>query len=568
MNTAIVYLDIDDEITSAVSRIRALKAERIALTLPHGSRLATSRINFRLLAREAANRKKTLEIVTGDASARALAASAGLPTYVSVAAFEAGPVVSASEDPADAPIPANGGALRTGRHRGSELRGRAVEASPTIGFTTETLLSSPRTGGPIPQAGRRGSSPTRGRRLALVLGLVAILIAGAAAGFQLLPSATIALVPGTNTIGPMSLNVTAQVGITQPDAVGLVVPATTFPFDVEVSQTFPATGISVVETTATGEVTFSSLNTGGSNPIAEGSIVKTESGNEFRTTGPVTLPPAQIGIIDGKFVVIPSTRKVGVKAVNAGTSGNVAAGKIVVVPEKENPKRTLVNNEAPTTGGTRTENPVIQQSDVDAALRVLDTALIDRFTEQVTGATDVPEGTTLFPETRSLGPSTPTVDPSTLLALPQAEFDLGLTAQGTALGVNPGPVATLAEARIRAAVDAGFQLDEGSIDPTLGVPIIIGNTITFPVTVRATETRIVDATALRDRIRGLGLPQARTVLGAFGQVTISVWPDWVTTIPSNDSRVSFEVTEPVGSSAPSATPPAASGGPSSSGVAP
>ena len=329
METAIVYLDIDDEITSAVARLRSLKEERIALTLPHGSRLATSRINFRLLAREAANRKKTLEIVTGDASARALAASAGLPTYVSVAAFEAGPVLPRGpDDLAEGPVPERGGGARmTTRQPGSEATGRTLDDSPTVALTTETRLSGPRAGVPVPQIGRRGPSPVRGRRLAVILGFVAIFAAGATAGFQLLPSATIVLVPGTDTVGPMSLNVTAQPGITQPDPIGLLVPATTFPFDVEVTQTFPATGISVVEASATGEVTFSSLNTGGSNAIAEGSIVKTESGTEFRTTGPLTLPAAQIGIIDGKFVVIPSTRKVEVKAVAAGASGNVEIGR-------------------------------------------------------------------------------------------------------------------------------------------------------------------------------------------------------------------------------------------------
>ncbi len=542
MKTAIVYLDIDDEITSAVARIRSLKAERIALTLPHGSRLATSRINFRLLAREAANRKKILEIVTGDASARALAASAGLPTHVSVAAFEAGP--QAAVDGIAAATEAAGG-IRSGSRpairRADEGPEPRADDSQTVTISTETRLSGPRIATPVPQVGRRPANPIRGRRFAVVLGLVALLTAAAVAGFQLLPSATILLVPTSDTVGPLNLSVTAQSGITEPDPAGLLVPATTVSFDVEVSQTFPATGVKVDETSAVGEVTFSSLNTGGSNPIPEGSIVKTESGIEFRTTGPVTLPSAQIGIIDGKFVVIPSTRKVGVAAVTPGTAGNVAAGKIVVVPEKENPKRTLVSNEAPTIGGTHTESPVVQQTDIDAAQAALDTALAARFADQVAEATDVPPGTTLFPETRSLGPSTPSVDPATLLGLLQPSFDLGLVAQGTALGVDPGPISTLAEARIRAAVDPGFVLDEGSIEPVFGAPIVIGTSITFPVTVKASETRRIDATSLRDQIRGLGLPQARTVLGAFGQVTISVWPDWVTTIPSSDSRVSLTI---------------------------
>ena len=39
---SIVYLDVDDEITSAAMRLRTMTAERVVLVLPYGSRLATS----------------------------------------------------------------------------------------------------------------------------------------------------------------------------------------------------------------------------------------------------------------------------------------------------------------------------------------------------------------------------------------------------------------------------------------------------------------------------------------------------------------------------------------------
>ncbi len=539
---AIVYLDVDDEITSAAARLRLLKDDRIALVLPHGSRLATSRINFRLLAREAANRNKTLEIVTGDASARALAATAGLATHVSVAAFEGGPAGVVSG--------AGGGNGMPGTGR-PDARGRSLDDaddSPTLVHRADQTIRRPRAAEPVPQVGPRPPNRTRGRVVAIALIAVLALAVGGFAGLQLLPSASIVLVPASDTVGPISIGVTAQTGITQPDPVSLLVPATTFSFDVSISQTFPATGVDVVETPATGEVTFSSLNTGQSNAIAQGSIVKTETNIEFRTLGPVSLPPAQIGIVDGKFVVIPSTRKVGVEAVKPGLSGNVAAGKIVIVPEGENPQRTLVNNDAETTGGTHVENPVVQQSDLDAALLALGDALAASFVDQVSSATDVPPGTTLFPETKALGTSTPTVDPATLLDLKQATFDLGLTATGTVLGVDPGPVSTLADARIRSAVDEGFQLDDGSIKIDVGTPIVAGTTITFPVTVRATETRDIDEAALLKRIHGVGLPQARTILGEFGTVTVTVWPDWVTTIPSSDARVTLTIDRPAAAS--------------------
>lgn len=556
---AIVYLDVDDEITSAAARLRLLKDDRIALVLPHGSRLATSRINFRLLAREATNRGKTLEIVTGDASARALAATAGLATHVSVAAFEGGPVAAG---PADGGAAGDPGAERPA----SSVRLRAEpDDSPTVIHRAEETIRRPRAVDPIPQVGPRPPSRTRGRVVAIGLFGVLSLAVAAFAGLQLLPSASITLVAATDSVGPISIGVTAQTGITQPDPVNLLVPATTFSFDVAVTQTFPATGVDVVETPATGEVTFSSLNTGQSNGIAQGSIVRTQTNIEFRTLGPVTLPPAQIGIVDGKFVVIPSTRKVGVEAVTPGLAGNVDAGKIVIVPEGENPQRTLVNNEAPTSGGTRVENPVVQQSDIDAAIRVLDDALVVAFADKLANAADVPPGTTLFPETKALGTSTPTVDPATLLGLKQATFDLGVTATGTVLGVNPEPVSTLADARIRSAVDAGFQLDDGSIKIDIGTPIVAGTTITFPVSVRATETRDIDEAALRQRIRGVGLPQARTILGEFGTVTISVWPDWVTTIPSSDARVTLTIDRP---NAASPAPSAGGGSPGPQGSAP
>ena len=68
---------------------RLPRATRVAVVLPYGSRVATSRINFRLLARDAMTNGKRLSIVAGDAATRALAASAGLPIFATVGEYEA-----------------------------------------------------------------------------------------------------------------------------------------------------------------------------------------------------------------------------------------------------------------------------------------------------------------------------------------------------------------------------------------------------------------------------------------------------------------------------------------------
>src|SRR4029078_9896948 len=88
MATGTVYLDVDDEITSAAARIRGSEATKVALVIPYGSRISTSRMNFRLLSREAVINNRRLSIVAADPATRPLAASAGLPVFATVAEYE------------------------------------------------------------------------------------------------------------------------------------------------------------------------------------------------------------------------------------------------------------------------------------------------------------------------------------------------------------------------------------------------------------------------------------------------------------------------------------------------
>src|SRR3954454_15599313 len=83
-----VYLENDDEITTAIARLRAVADRDVIVVVPPGSKIATSRINFKLLAREASERRMNLVAVSDEPQVRALAISAGLPAYDSIPAAE------------------------------------------------------------------------------------------------------------------------------------------------------------------------------------------------------------------------------------------------------------------------------------------------------------------------------------------------------------------------------------------------------------------------------------------------------------------------------------------------
>ena len=429
MANRVIYLDIDDEITSAAARIREVETTRVAVVLPYGSRVATSRINFRLLSRDALTHDKWLSVVAGDSATRALAASAGLPVFASVAEYESsleprpdatsGPTVaSAAAVSAAALGVAGAGAAGSGAAAAPATPIAPLAASAT-GATVRTDLPRPSGGSPAeptprPDLGGSGRGPratdaTRSgggaSRIPLLIGLgilgLAVLIAGVGA-YLLLPSATIAVTPKTERIGPTHLTVTADTTATEPDPVNLVVPAQTVSVDVAANDTFQASGKRIEETKATGVVRFDNLDFLNTNTVPAGSIVGTDRGVRFRTIGTVTVPKADIVGLS----LFPGRISVKVTAVKAGEDGNVDPNTITVVPAGEDPIALKVTNPTATSGGTHKEIPRVTQQDVDTAMAALNDALATDFQTKLADPALAPDGATVFPETAVLGAAT------------------------------------------------------------------------------------------------------------------------------------------------------------------
>jgi len=578
---AIVYLDVDDEITSAAARIRGSAETHVALVVPHGSRLGTSRINFRLLAREALARERTLGIVTPDPATRALATSAGLAAFASVGEYEgslAAPAATSAPDesgPPDAEPSSPPAAAEAPADPPSPI----PAADPTVVMPAVTPPSTtaparkPATPADAPRdrdrpprtiPGPPGALGAHGVAVAIVAVLAITLIAGGVAAYLLLPSATITITPRIEAVGPLPMSVLADPAVTEVDTTDGVIPATRISIEVETTDTFQATGRRVETERATGQVTFSSLNPAGSNTIPSGSIVSTEGGIRFRTLASVTLPPAQI-IVGVPITIEPSTANVRVEAASEGPAGNVPPNAITVVPAGEDPNLTRVRNAAATEGGRRDEFTLVRQADVDAAVQRLRQDVEAQFEARLADAALVPAGATLFRETAVLGEPTPAPEPADLVGDEVDAFELTMVATGTVVAVDPSPVEAIARSRITSGVAGGYRLIEGSVEIDVGAPSVAGETVSYPVTARATRVRTVDGDVLLDAVKGQPIPRARAILEDFGVVTIAVWPDWVTSIPTLEDRVTLTVRpaaapEPTGSPRPSGTAAPSSAG--------
>jgi hypothetical protein len=537
--TPLIYLDVDDEITSAAARIRSAEADRVALVLPYGSRLATSRINFRLLAREAAERGKQIEVICADSSARALAVAAGLVVHPSVAAFEGRDTPGAGASAAGAMAGVAAGLTPGSRGAGSGSSD-GDDATHRLTLPRKRAAKVPIVGPPRP--------PMRtGVAVGIGVAVLVVVLLGGYLAVDLLPSATVILHPRAAEIGPLALTIEARSDVTAPDAEGLAIPAQRITFQLQATMPFTATGTKLVETKATGTVTFSNFDTGGANRIDAGAVVKTDAGIEFKTLATVTLPNATIQF---PFTIVPSTSSVAVEALAAGPDGNVDNNTITTVPKGENKRLLQVTNTKATTGGASTHTTVISSQDVDTAKAAIDAALHADLERQLGDRTGVPVGVTLFPETKAVGDTTYGTDPATLVDTEAADFQIAATAEATVIAVDPAPLSSVAEARLRSKVTTGWTLLPGSIASEVGVPSAAGEVISYPVSVHGTQVRAFDQAALVNEIKGLVVGEARVRLLDYGDVDISVWPDWVSTIPTHTDRITFTIGDPQASPTP------------------
>ncbi len=642
MDARILYLDSDDEITTAANRVREADVTRIAIVLPFGSRVATSRINFRLLSRDATLNGKRLSVVASEAATRALAASAGLPVFSTVAEYEAseeggvdrsaaatdtaagvvagaGPAaadgaavpVTAAGEPGDARAPGDADARSTSprgsggrRPRGqgstgpsevsdaddSGIAGPAVVAAgafatgaaaggaaplsadatpsmaprpgrephahrlpsavPAARVVADTPIASPTpevappAGSrvrPAPTAQRFGSSIARAP-VAIGLAVVALaLVVGGVGAYVFLPTATAVIAPKEAAIGPIPLRITADPAATEADPEARTVPAMTKDVPVETTDSFEVTGKRVEETAATGTVRFRNKDFTSTNTVPRGSIVGTQNGVRFRTERSVTVPAAQLVGLQ----IFPASATVKVTAVDPGPEGNVQPNTILVIPRGEDPLTLDVNNPDATSGGKRDEFPRVVQADINAATKALDAKLASTFAEQVADPSLAADGTTVFPETASLGDATYTVDPKSLLGKEVETFDLGASATGTVLAVDENAVQQVAEANIGPQVQEGYRLVEGSSDIQPSPGVVEDGVITFPVSITARQVLQVDPAAVEARIRGKSLKDAKAILDTYGQSQLTVWPDWVGSIPTFDQRVDVRMAEAV-----------------------
>jgi hypothetical protein len=123
-------------------------------------------------------------------------------------------------------------------------------------------------------------------------------------------------------------------------------------------------------------------------------------------------------------------------------------------------------------------------------------------------------------------------------------FTLTVRSTATATAVDEAQLEGLAIVRLREDVEEGHQLFEDSIQTTVGAGEVDGRRIRYTIEAQAEQWLPPDTGALVELVRGRTVAEARAALSAFGEVQITIWPDFIDRLPDDERRIELTAAEP------------------------
>lgn len=368
MQKDVIYIDVEDDITSIIGKVKASKEKIVALVPPKRIGVLQSAVNLRLLARTADNADKHLVLITGNAALGSLAASAKIPVAKNL---QTKPELAAlpQHDSDDDDI-IEGDKLPVGDHA------KSSDDIPVSGMVPPSTIEGLDIDGEkaVPTRAAAGSKPTKGRgikvpdfgafrkRVFLLVGLGVLLVGFLVWAIWFAPHATI-VISAKTTAQELSVPVTIGTAVTtDSDQAHLQ----SVEQQDKVAQTieFEGTGKKNVGDKATGTVKFTQQSLS-QVVIGSGTQLTASDGHTFTTNSTATISASTFG--PGCFpTACPGSATVGVTATEGGAAFNGLSGSMTGTPSGISVQLT-----GPTAGGTDKTATIVLQADVEKAKQQL-----------------------------------------------------------------------------------------------------------------------------------------------------------------------------------------------------
>ena len=536
MNKDVIYIDVEDDITTIISKIKASKERIIALVSPRRIGVLQSAVNIRLLARAATSADKRIVLITNDSVLAGLAATAKIPiakTLQSKPEIAEIPVLKVDDDN----DVIDGGKLAVGDMADSAKRSKKSDEDSAVDNAIADANKKESKGlDSLKKMVKKPKVPdfnTFRKKFLLIGGGVLLLIVFLVWAIWFAPHATVVISAKTTSMtvsDTVSLNETAATS-----AKSNVIKSVKKELAKEVSVEFSATGKKNVGEKATGVVVFSNSSSS-SVTISAGTILK-NSGLSYTLNSSVTVPGATLGWSCPGYKC-PGSASGSITASEGGAQYNAATGSMSISVDD-----ISASLRSATSGGTDKTATVVTASDIESAKSKLSEKKIDGLKEQLLSsfgdsATVITES---YVENRS--------DPSSSVAVDgeaTGAVTLKSTITASALAIDKNELKNFVEAKLKEEISGKKSqriYDNGVSKVAFSQFSRAHNTQTVRLTTNGKVGPDIKEANVKDQAKGKSYGEVQSAIESIEgveDVDVKFSPFWVKSVPKDINKINVE----------------------------
>ncbi len=541
----VVYLDVDDDITTIVDKVEGAKDKIVALVLPKRFATLQSIVNMRLLKRSSDTAKKNVVLITNEAALLPLAGAAGLhvaknlqskpeipPSPVDLPQNK--PVIP--EDP-DADIDEKNAKLDYHRSIGELAAGTAVDEPETIPLGDDED-EKPAKAAAKPSKDKRLKVPNFERfRLLLMGGILAFIlfIVFIIMAIFVWPKATITLQTEATPLSA-SFDLTASDKVKTLDETKNLIPAILKTSDMTSNQQAQATGQQNNGQKASGSASLTAQKCSG-NPFDVPTTVPagtgiTSNGLNYITQDSVSFHGTGVS---GSCYNYAGNNSTDITAQAAGSKYNVSGATFTVSG------RSDVSGGGSASGGTDDIKTVLSQQDVDSAKNKITDQDKNNFTDQF--KKQLSDGGFYLVES-TLKANDPVVNASPAVGQPASTANVSIKITFSVLVVQKSDLKKIVTDELNKQIDQNKQkigTDDVLKDVTVSVQTQSSPTVaTLGVSEQTTAIPIIDTATVKKQVAGQKAGDIKSILSGWPgvkNVEVKMSPFWVSKAPKKPGHI-------------------------------
>ncbi len=557
----VIYIDVDDEITAIIDKVRGSGEKIVALVLPKRATVLQSVVNMKLLKRTSDEAKKHLVLITSEAGLLPLAGSVGIYVAKTLQSRPEIPLAPSGHDLGDneeeavdmgAGSEALDKSVAVGEHAKNHPKSPVTPLEPGLADDDQPIELDNTSSAAAAASGAAGAAKKgkKGRkfnipdfnkfRLWIVVGGVALVVFILMwwLAFVSLPRADITIKTDSTALSS-NTDITLDTEADTPDVDEGVVPALAQTTQKTFTQQADATGQQDKGTKASGAVSMSAGSCGPTPPsdVPAGSGLSANGLTYITQTNTAFVPK----IKQGKCSWVGSS-DTGVIAQGNGDKYNMGSGSLSVAGRSD-----VTATTEGIAGGTSNIVKVISQTDIDNAKQKIaaqDTAAIKQELKQALGSKG------WFVIDATFKAADPEVTTSAKVGDEAANVNVTEKITYSMMGVKESDLKKVVAHDVSDKIDESKQsiLDYGLVGATYKLQNQQDTTtlLSFSGTVIAGSD--LDMADIKKQVAGKKSGDAKQIIGAFPGVTnvdVNYRPFWVSKIPKNTGKINITVEKPV-----------------------